>query len=48
MTGFSGMFDAPFLREITLWALAVASTITVIQRMLMVHKQAVADPGLDS
>jgi CDP-diacylglycerol--glycerol-3-phosphate 3-phosphatidyltransferase/CDP-diacylglycerol--inositol 3-phosphatidyltransferase len=48
MTGFSGMFDAPFLREITLWALAVASTITVIQRMLMVHKQAVAAPGLDS
>ncbi|KAA1399222.1 phosphatidylinositol phosphate synthase [Aeromicrobium ginsengisoli] len=48
MTGFSGMFDAPFLREITLWALAVASTITVIQRMLMVHKQAVADPGLGS
>jgi CDP-diacylglycerol--glycerol-3-phosphate 3-phosphatidyltransferase/CDP-diacylglycerol--inositol 3-phosphatidyltransferase len=47
MTGFSGMFDAPFLREITLWALAVASTITVIQRMLMVHKQAVADPGLE-
>jgi len=48
MTGFSGMFDAPFLREITLWALAVASTITVGQRMLMVHKQAVASPGLDS
>ncbi len=48
MTGFSGMFDAPFLREITLWALAVASTITVAQRMLMVRKQAVADPGLDS
>ena len=48
MTGFSGMFDAPFLREITLWAMAVASTITVGQRMLMVHKQAVASPGLDS
>ncbi len=48
MTGFSGMFDAPFLREITLWALAVASTITVAQRMLMVRKQAVANPGLDS
>ncbi len=47
MTGFSGMFDAPFLREITLWALAVASTITVIQRMMMVHKQAVAKPGLE-
>jgi CDP-diacylglycerol--glycerol-3-phosphate 3-phosphatidyltransferase len=48
MTGFSGMFDAPFLREITLWALAVASTITVGQRMLMVRKQALANPGLDS
>jgi CDP-diacylglycerol--glycerol-3-phosphate 3-phosphatidyltransferase/CDP-diacylglycerol--inositol 3-phosphatidyltransferase len=48
MTGFSGMFDAPFLREIALWALAVASAITVAQRMLIVRKQAVADPGLDS
>jgi CDP-diacylglycerol--glycerol-3-phosphate 3-phosphatidyltransferase/CDP-diacylglycerol--inositol 3-phosphatidyltransferase len=48
MTGFSGMFDAPFLREITLWALAIASTITVAQRMLMVRKQAVANPGLDA
>jgi CDP-diacylglycerol--glycerol-3-phosphate 3-phosphatidyltransferase len=48
MTGLSGLFDASFLREITLWALAVASTITVAQRMLMVHKQAMADPGLDS
>jgi len=48
MTGFSGLFDAPFLREITLWALAVASTITVGQRMLMVRKQAMANPGLDS
>jgi CDP-diacylglycerol--glycerol-3-phosphate 3-phosphatidyltransferase len=48
MTGFSGLFDAPFLREITLWALAVASTITVAQRMLMVHKQAMADPGLEN
>jgi CDP-diacylglycerol--glycerol-3-phosphate 3-phosphatidyltransferase len=48
MTGFSGMFDAPFLREITLWALALASAITVAQRMLIVHKQAVADPGLES
>ena len=48
MTGFSGMFDAPFLREIALWALAVASAITVVQRMLIVRKQAVADPGLDS
>lgn len=47
MTGLSGLFGAPFLREITLWALTAASTITVGQRMLMVHKQAVADPGLE-
>jgi CDP-diacylglycerol--glycerol-3-phosphate 3-phosphatidyltransferase len=48
MTGLSGIFGAPFLREITLWALAVASAITVIQRMLIVRKQALADPGLGS
>ncbi|MEJ7634291.1 CDP-alcohol phosphatidyltransferase family protein [Aeromicrobium sp.] len=48
MTGFSGLLDAPFLREITLWALAVASAITVAQRMLIVRRQAVAEPGLGS
>jgi len=46
MTGFNGLFDAAFLTEITLWALAVASAITVVQRMLIVHKQAVADPSM--
>jgi CDP-diacylglycerol--glycerol-3-phosphate 3-phosphatidyltransferase len=46
MTGLSGIFDAPFLREITLWALAVASGITVVQRMLIVRRQAVAQPEL--
>lgn len=44
MTGLSGLFDAPFLREITLWALVVASAVTVGQRMLIVRKQAVANP----
>jgi CDP-diacylglycerol--glycerol-3-phosphate 3-phosphatidyltransferase len=48
MTGFAGLLDLPFLREITLWALAVASLITVFQRMIIVHKQAVASPGLDT
>ncbi len=43
MTGLSGLFDAPFLREITLWALAAASAITVGQRMLIVRKQAVGE-----
>ncbi|MGA8988606.1 phosphatidylinositol phosphate synthase [Aeromicrobium sp.] len=46
MTGLSGLFDAPFLREITLWALAIASGITVAQRMLIVRRQAVVHPEL--
>ena len=41
MTGLSGLLDLPFLREITLWALAAASAITVAQRMLIVRRQAV-------
>ncbi len=41
MTGLAGLFDLPVLREITLWALALASLITVFQRMAIVHKQAV-------
>lgn len=44
MTGLSGLFDLPILREVTLWALAAASAITVIQRMMIVHKQAVGKP----
>lgn len=43
MTGFSDLFDLPVLLEIVLWALAVASTITVVQRMLVVRRQAFAD-----
>lgn len=46
MTGFNGLLGWDFLTEITLWALAVASFITVIQRMLIVRKQALADPSL--
>ena len=40
MTGLSGLYDLPLLRDITLWALALASLITVFQRMIMVHQQA--------
>ncbi|MBW9206078.1 CDP-alcohol phosphatidyltransferase family protein [Mumia sp. zg.B53] len=43
MTGLSGIFDLPILRTIVLWTLAVASTITVVQRILMVRKQSLAD-----
>lgn len=48
MTGFSGLLGQPILLTIVLWALAVASTITVGQRMLSVHRQAVAAPQLPS
>lgn len=48
MTGFAGLLDLPFLREITLWALALASLITVFQRMAIVHRQAIVKPGLDT
>lgn len=40
MTGLSDIFDAPVLIPITLWVLAVASTITVLQRILTVRSQA--------
>lgn len=40
MTGLSGLFEAPLLREIALWVLALASLVTVFQRMIIVRKQA--------
>ncbi len=48
MTGLDGIFGLPILLTIVLWVLAVASTITVGQRMLSVHQQAVAEPRLPS
>jgi CDP-diacylglycerol---glycerol-3-phosphate 3-phosphatidyltransferase len=42
MTGLSDIFDLPILIPITLWALAVASTVTVVQRILLVRSQAKA------
>ena len=47
MTGLTGLFDLPILMEVTLWALAAASTVTVFQRVWVVRKQAYADPGLN-
>ena len=40
MTGLAGIFDLPVLIPITLGVLALASTITVVQRMLVVRDQA--------
>ncbi|MFT4287822.1 phosphatidylinositol phosphate synthase [Nocardioides sp.] len=43
MTGLSDLFDLPILMEITLWALAIASTVTVAQRIWVVRRQALAE-----
>jgi len=40
MTGLAGIFNAPVLITITLAVLAVASTVTVVQRVLAVREQA--------
>jgi CDP-diacylglycerol--glycerol-3-phosphate 3-phosphatidyltransferase len=40
MTGLAGIFDLPVLIPIALVALAVASTVTVLQRILSVRSQA--------
>ena len=44
MTGFAAIFDLPVLMYIALWALAVASTVTVAQRIWVVRRQALAEP----
>lgn len=42
MTGLSDIFNLPILMEVTLWTLAVASTYTVVFRVLKVRRQALA------
>jgi phosphatidylglycerophosphate synthase len=39
LTGLSGLFDLPVLRAIALWGLALATTVTVAQRIAEVHRQ---------
>ena len=43
MTGLGAIFDLPILMYITLWALVFANTVTVIQRVWMVHQQVLAE-----
>jgi CDP-diacylglycerol--glycerol-3-phosphate 3-phosphatidyltransferase len=43
-TGLSGI-GVPYVLEVALWVLAVASTITVFQRMVVVRRQSLADAG---
>jgi len=45
LTGLSGLFGVDVLRDIGLWALAVATTITVVQRMVEVRRQSRALPS---
>ncbi|MFJ9315663.1 phosphatidylinositol phosphate synthase [Pimelobacter simplex] len=42
MTGLGALLDLPILMYVTLWALAVASTYTVVFRVLKVRRQALA------
>jgi CDP-diacylglycerol--glycerol-3-phosphate 3-phosphatidyltransferase len=37
---FSDMFDIPVLLQVVLWLLALASSVTVVQRILVVRRQA--------
>ena len=43
---FSDVLDLPILLDVVLWALAAASTVTVVQRMIVVRRQAMAKTGL--
>jgi CDP-diacylglycerol---glycerol-3-phosphate 3-phosphatidyltransferase len=42
MTGLGAIFDVPILMYIALWALALASSVTVVQRIWVVRQQAQA------
>jgi len=44
LTFFSDVLDLPILLAIVLWVLAAASTVTVVQRMVLVRRQALAQP----
>src|SRR6478609_7698956 len=48
LTFFSAVLDLPVLLYIALWALAIASTVTVAQRVWVVRKQALAEAALPS
>ena len=44
-TFFGDLFDLPILYEVALWLIAALSTITVVQRILLVRRQALAPAG---
>jgi CDP-diacylglycerol--glycerol-3-phosphate 3-phosphatidyltransferase len=42
MTGLGALFNVPILMHVTIWVLVLANTETVVRRILMVRKQALA------
>ena len=47
-TFFGDLFGLPILYEVGLWLIAALSTITVVQRILLVRRQALAAPNTES
>ncbi len=47
-TFFGDLFDLPILYEVALWLIAALSTITVVQRILLVRRQALAATDTES
>jgi len=48
MTGVGALFDLPVLMYLTLWALALANTYTVVFRIAKVRRQALAADAADA
>jgi CDP-diacylglycerol---glycerol-3-phosphate 3-phosphatidyltransferase len=48
MTGLAAIFELPILMHVTLWVLAAASTVTVVQRIWVVRRQALAEKGSEA
>ena len=47
-TFFGDLLDLPILYEVALWLIAALSTITVVQRILLVRRQALSGPDTES
>jgi CDP-diacylglycerol--glycerol-3-phosphate 3-phosphatidyltransferase len=45
---FGDLLDLPVLYEVALWLIAVLSTVTVVQRILLVRRQALAVGNIES
>ena len=47
-TFFADLLDLPILQKVALWALAIAATVTVVQRIWVVRRQALARAAASS